>query len=262
MFPDFRPDSARKAAQGDTNGEDFIYGINSVESLLATNPSRIHRIIFLQGSKNSKLHALQNSAKKLKLHTQQLPEKRLSFFTANHQGVIAFCHQKDLMTWDELKPKIPSSGPCLLVMLDGMEDPHNLGACIRSSLALNAQGMLLRSKGTCALNKSTAKSASGALESMNICRPASLELCFEELKEMGFKFSGLEAGEETLLHDGLKSDRLVLIGGSEDRGVPAYLRKWCDEVLSIPMNPDAHSFNASVALSLGLYEWNRNQLSK
>ena len=234
-----------------------IGGIRDVEELLRKKPGLVHRVLFKLKSGNAKLYELQKLAQQVNVHVQQVEEKFLDKLTARHNGVVALCHEKLVMPWNDTRKillEAKQNGiPCRVVIAANLEDPHNLGACIRSSLALNVRLMLLPSKGSCGLTPTVERSSAGALEKMDICRPGNLEFAIKELKEAGYQIIGLDGKSETSITNFKFSKHLVMAIGGEDRGLPPYIRKFCDSVLKIPMSPEAHSYNASVALSLGLY---------
>ena len=240
--------------------EDLAVGPNDVEAMLEAQPNKIHRILFLQDSSNRRLHLLQNAAKKLKINCQQVTAQKLNKFHPQNQGVVAHLHGRELTHWEEFKAGLPMLGPIQLVIPAGVEDPRNLGACIRSSVALGVHGMMLPTKGSVGLTATVARASAGALEKLPIAKPPSLEAAVDQLKEMGFTVIGLEALEESKpLSEGEFGEKIVWITGGEDTGIPPYLLRRCDQVLKIPMGSKAHSYNTSVALSLGLYEAQRSQ---
>jgi len=234
-----------------------IGGIRDVEELLRKKPGLVHRVLFKLKSGNSKLYELQKLAQQANIHVQQVEEKFLDNITKRHNGVIALCHEKPVMPWNDTRKILLEAKqndiPCRVVAAANLEDPHNLGACIRSSLALDVRLMLLPSKGSCGLTPTVERSSAGALEKMDICRPGNLEFAMQELKEAGYQIIGLDGKSETSIIDFKFSKHLVMAIGGEDRGLPPFIRKFCDSVLKIPMSPEAHSYNASVALALGLY---------
>ncbi len=234
-----------------------IGGIRDVEELLRKKPGLVHRVLFKLKSGNSKLYELQKLAQQVNVHVQQVEEKFLDNITKRHNGVVALCHEKLVMPWNDTRKILLEAKqndiPCRVVVAVNLEDPHNLGACIRSSLALDVRLMLLPSKGSCGLTPTVERSSAGALEKMDICRPGNLEFAIQELKEAGYQIIGLDGKSETSIIDFKFSKHLVMAIGGEDRGLPPFIRKFCDSVLKIPMSPEAHSYNASVALSLGLY---------
>lgn len=237
--------------------EDLVCGPNAVEALLQKEPGRVHRVVLLHGSGSVRLFRLQEMADKLKIHTQQLPASKLDLLHHNHQGVVAFCHEKSLTPWEQLFQDVAGKERCSLVIASGVEDPRNLGACIRSALALGSDALLLPNKGGCGLTAAAAKAAAGALEKLPICKPPVLEQAVQMLKDAGFAIYALEGDGESMIHATALSPKAVFITGGEDQGVPPYLRKKSDKVLRLPILEEAHSFNTSVALGMALYEWGR-----
>jgi len=244
----------------------FIYGINAVESLLESDPLRIHRIILKKNSGNPRLYELQKKAKKSGIHTQQLDSQQLDKFNTANQGVVAMCHERALNTWEECFTALSaessdtSTNRKIAVVAAHIEDPRNLGAVMRSALALGAECLLLPAKSNCGITPATAKTSAGASEKLLISRPTSLEDSLDSLRKEGFQILGLEADGESTINKQQYSEKVVLIAGGEDAGIPPYLRKQCDSVLRIPMCDSAHSFNTSVALSLALWEVFRSSL--
>ena len=235
----------------------FICGARDVEDMLRKKPGLIHRALFKLKSGNVKLYELQKLAEKLNINVQQVEEKFLDKFTKRHNGVVALCHEKAMLPWNDTRKILLEAKqndiPCKIVVASNLEDPHNLGACIRSSFALGVRLMLLPSKGSCGLTPAVERSAAGSLEKMDICRPGNLEFALKELKEAGYQIVGLDGHSQDLISSLKFSKHLVMAIGGEDKGLPPYIRKFCDCVVKIPMSPEAHSYNASVALALGLY---------
>ncbi|MCL2100916.1 MAG: RNA methyltransferase [Fibromonadales bacterium] len=234
-----------------------IGGARDVEDILRKKPGLVHRVLFRLKSGNAKLYELQKLAQQVNVHVQQVEERILDKLTKRHNGVVALCHEKPVLPWNDTRKILleakQSDIPCKAVVAANLEDPHNLGACIRSSLALGVRLMLLPAKGSCGLTPTVERCSAGALEKMDICRPGNLEFALKELKEAGYQIVGLDGNSETSIVDFKFSKHLVMAIGGEDKGLPPYIRKFCDSVLKIPMSPEAHSYNTSVALSLGLY---------
>jgi 23S rRNA (guanosine2251-2'-O)-methyltransferase len=138
-----------------------------------------------------------------------------------------------------------------------MEDPRNLGACIRSAAGFGLQAFCYPGKGSCGLTPSVAKASSGASELLPICRLGDASVELSELKSAGFKVIGLESKTHNPPHKLSLQGPMVLVVGGEDRGIPPHIRRHCDNLVNIPIAESAHSYNASVAFSLLLYEINR-----
>lgn len=241
-----------------------VGGIREVTELLTNSPMRLHRILFRHNSGNPKLYSLQKLAKKNHIHVQQVETRILDSYAMPNQGVVALCNEKDLLQWADVKEeffKARENGERkLVVVATNIEDPRNLGACIRSSLGLGADIFLMPAKGMCGITPTVARASTGAIDKLRICRPENLEAAIGELKQAGFQVLGLDAATEVSLVDYPFGEQIVLAVGGEDVGLPPFVRKQCTDVLRIPMMPDAQSYNASVALSLGLYEIARKRV--
>ena len=254
------------AAIGDADAapQVAVGGIKEVESLLANDPMRVHRILFMHQSGNPKLYNLQKLAKRAHVHVQQVDSKILDSYARPNQGVVALINEKALLQWEDVREeffKTKENGEKkLIAVATNIEDPRNLGACIRSSLALGVDILLMPAKGMCGITPSVARTSAGALDKMRICRPNNLEAAIGELKLAGYQILGLDADTETSLAGYEFADQVVLAVGGEDVGLPPFIRKQCNDILRIPMKPEAHSYNASVALSLGLYEYARMRI--
>lgn len=240
----------------------IIAGINPVEALLRTAPGKVNHLVLLHGGNHRKLHELQRLAVKQDIRVHQLPKARLDqWYPGQHQGVLAFCNSRPLDEWPAVKEgllaaKAEGLDP-LVVVPAAMEDPRNLGACIRSAVCLGADAVLAHNKGGAGLTPAVAKTAAGALEEIAICMVGDIEKELTGLKAGGFSVLGLEAegGRDLTAVD--YSGPMVLVVGGEDRGIPPHVRRCCTGLVRIPMAAGAHSYNASVALSLLLYEANR-----
>ena len=258
-----KTDGDRRVSFGDPDGapQTAIGGIREVTDLLERSPMQVHRVLFMHQSGNPKLYELQKLAKRAHVHVQQVDSKVLNTYTTQHHGVVALLNEKELLVWEDIREeyfKAKENGERKLIAVGtNIEDPRNLGACIRSALALGVDLLMLPAKGMCGITPAVARSAAGALDKMKICRPNNLEAAVGELKLAGYQILGLDADTETNLAGFEFSDQAVIAVGGEDVGLPPFIRKQCDAVLRIPMMPEAHSYNASVALSLGLYEYAR-----
>ena len=257
-----RPMNAAPAAgDSESSPQVAVGGIKEVAELLDRNPLLVHRILFMHQSGNPKLYELQKQAKRAHVHVQQVDSKVLDNYARPNQGVVALMNEKELLNWmdirEELFNAVEAGEPKLIAVATNIEDPRNLGACIRSCLALGVDIFLIPAKGMCGITPCVARTSAGALEKLRICRPDNLEAAVGELKMAGYQILGLDADTETNLADFKFSNNAVIAVGGEDVGLPPFIKKQCDAVLRIPMKPEAHSYNASVALSLGLYEYSR-----
>lgn len=240
----------------------IVAGMHAVDALLRSSPGKINHLVLQLGAQNPKLHEMQRRAEEQGIRIHQLPKPRLDqWFKGVHQGVLAFCNTRAFDDWAEVRKELVAAKRAgyapLLIVPAAMEDPRNLGACIRSAVALGADAVLSHNKGGAGLTPAVAKTAAGALESIAICQVTDIEKELKSLRNEGYAIVGLEENGEVEAHQGRYEGPLVLVVGGEDRGIPPHIRRACTYVVRLPMAPGAHSYNASVALSLLLYEVNR-----
>jgi 23S rRNA (guanosine2251-2'-O)-methyltransferase len=237
----------------------IVAGLHAVEALLKSTPAKVNHVVFLKGGQHRNLHDLQRLAEDNHIRVHQLPKAQLDqWFPGPHQGVLAFCNARPVDDWGQVKESLldmrrQGRAP-LVVVPAAMEDPRNLGACIRSAVCLGADAVLSHNKGGAALTPTAAKAAAGAVEEIPFCQVPDIEKELKSLREQGFAVYGLDAAGEADVTQAKYDGPLVLVVGGEDRGIPPHIRRCCSALLRIPMAPGGHSYNASVALSLFLYE--------
>jgi 23S rRNA (guanosine2251-2'-O)-methyltransferase len=181
---------------------------------------------------------------------------------ANHQGVVA---QIAPYEYSELSALIAQAKSAteqpVLVAIDSITDPHNLGAIIRTAEALGAQGLVMPQRRTVGITSTVMKVASGALESFPVARVVNLSRALEELKTSGFWIYGLAVNSSEPLHTVKWTGAVVLVIGSEGEGLGLLTQRCCDRLVSIPLQGKTPSLNASVAAGMALYEIYRQRWS-
>ena len=245
-----------------TISDDLIWGRHSTEAALL-GARAIHRIWCTTELRSSpKFFQLLKDSKASGVLVEEVSWSRLGQITngAVHQGIvlqIAASKTHNLSNLiDACKPFGDSS---LLLALDGLTDPQNLGAIIRSAEALGAQGLILPQRRSAGLTGSVAKVAAGALEHLPVARVVNLNRSLEKLKDEGYSVVGLaEEGDSTLSEIKFKGP-LVVVVGSEDKGISLITRRLCDQLVRIPLKGVTTSLNASVATSIFLYEVARSR---
>jgi len=257
--PRSRPEEPQQPVDDDYNEpQKAVGGIDAVQELLAKRPGLVHRVLFRKDSGDKRLYELQKKVKHLHIHHQQLEVAQLDELARPNQGVVALCHEREVATWESVRTDLfaalASQTPKTVAVIVNIEDPRNLGACLRSSLALGVDTVLLPSKGMCGLTPLAARASAGAISQLTLCRPDNLEGALSELVAAGYDLMGLDADTPFSLHDTPMKPHVVIAVGGEDRDLPPFIRKQCTKVLRIPMALAAHSYNASVALSIALYE--------
>jgi 23S rRNA (guanosine2251-2'-O)-methyltransferase len=169
-----------------------------------------------------------------------------------HQGVVAFGAAHGYVELEEVLP-----GATLLVVLDGVEDPHNLGAIIRTAHAAGASAVLTPERRSAPLTETVDRAAAGALEYLPVARIANVTKTLEYLKEQGFWIYGLDETGTALYDELTYATPTVIVLGGEGKGIHQGVQKHCDVLVRIPMAGEVSSLNVSVAAGIVLFEWRK-----
>ena len=241
----------------DPVADDLLWGRHATQAALEAGRP-IHRIWCTSEMRSApKFMQLLRDAKASGVLVEEVTWARLAQMTggAVHQGIALQTAAADTLNLPDL---IDGCGelnePPLLLALDGLTDPHNLGAIVRSAEALGAHGVVLPQRRSAGLTGSVAKVAAGALEHLPVARVVNLNRSLETLKDAGYRVVGLaEEGDQTLEEVDLEGP-LVVVTGSEGQGLSMLTRRHCDQLIRIPLRGVTPSLNASVATALCLYE--------
>ncbi|MBW4688697.1 MAG: 23S rRNA (guanosine(2251)-2'-O)-methyltransferase RlmB [Komarekiella atlantica HA4396-MV6] len=235
---------------------DLIYGRHPVLSALQ-NQRGLNRIwITTRLRYDPNFHHLLLQAKENGTVIDEVEPKRLDQITngANHQGVAAQTAPYDYVELPDLIEQAKSLTDPVIVVADGITDPHNLGAIIRTAEAIGAQGLVIPQRRASGITSTVVKVAAGALENFAVARVINLSRALEELKEAGFWIYGTAATGSEPLHTVNFSGPIVLVIGSEGEGLSMLTQRCCDVLVSIPLQGNTPSLNASVAAGMALYE--------
>ncbi len=222
------------------------------EALLAGRP--LDRVMVARGAGGARMQEILDLCRKAGIAVRFENKEALDRASKNatHQGVVAFgaAHQ-----YGDIKQV--AEGASLLVVLDGVEDPHNLGAIVRTAHAAGASAIVVPERRAAGLTETVAKAAAGALEHLPVIRVVNTAKTLEDLKEKGFWIYGLDERGEQIYSDieFLKPTALVL--GGEGHGLHQNVRNHCDVLIRIPMAGSISSLNVSVAAGVVLFEWRR-----
>jgi 23S rRNA (guanosine2251-2'-O)-methyltransferase len=243
--------------QPDADTDDMIYGRHAVQAALETNQvlNRIWVVPHLRY--DPRFHSLLSEAKANGSIIDEVDDLRLDYITrkANHQGVAAQVSAYEYLDLSELiaKAKSACEDP-VIVVAEGLNDPHNLGAIIRTAEALGSQGMVIPQRRAVGITSAVRKVAAGALESLPVARVVNLNRALEELKEAGFWIYGTAAGVGQSIETVKFSGPTVLVVGGEADGLSLLIQRGCDGLVSIPLRGHTPSLNVSVATGMALYE--------
>jgi 23S rRNA (guanosine2251-2'-O)-methyltransferase len=243
---------------------DLLYGRHPVLAALE-NQRQLNRIWILpQLRYDHRFHSLLMQAKANGTVIDEVEPRRLSQITegANHQGVAAQVAPYPYQDLGDLIEKAKSiTDQPVIVVCDGINDPHNLGAIIRTAEAMGAQGLVIPQRRAVGVTSTVMKVAAGALETLPIARVVNLSRALEELKAAGFWIYGTAVGTGKLLHTVEFKGPVVLVVGSEGSGLSLLTQHCCDVLVSIPLQGKTPSLNASVAAAMTLYETFRQRSS-
>lgn len=235
---------------------DIIYGRHPVLSALE-HQRGLNRIwITTRLRYDPRFHHLILQAKDNGAVIDEVEPKRLDQIThgANHQGIAAQIAPYSYIELPDLIAQAKSVSDAVIIVADGITDPHNLGAIIRTAEAIGAQGLVIPQRRASGITSTVVKVAAGALENFSVARVVNLGRSLEELKEAGFWIYGTAATGSEPLHTVSFSGPIVLVIGSEGEGLSMLTQRSCDVLVSIPLQGKTPSLNASVAAGMALYE--------
>ncbi len=235
---------------------EIIPGLHSVQALLKTAPQRVLALKVLQGRHDQRMQKLLALANKHGLAVQFVDKKTLDSISAeNHQGVIAEAKPGEVLTEKNFYAWLDNieETPFLLV-LDGVTDPHNLGACMRSADAAGVHAVIIPKDNSAGLNEVARKVASGAAETLPLVAVTNLVRVLQKLKEKGLWVSGAAGEAEHAIYQADLSGPRVVVLGAEGSGLRRLTRENCDELVKIPMFGTVGSLNVSVACGIILFE--------
>jgi len=249
----FRP----KQQTSNSEDDDLIYGRHTVLTALE-NQRQLNRIWITPKLRyNATFNPLLQTAKKQGSIIDEVSIERLNQIThgANHQGVAAQIAPYHYLELNELTQKVQASNPKpIIVAAEGITDPQNLGAIIRSAEALGAQGLVIPQRRAVGITSTVMKVAAGALEYLPIARVVNFARALEELKKAGFWIYGTVAEGGKMLPEVSFDQSVVLVVGGEQQGLNLLTQRHCDELVSIPLMGKTESLNAHVACAIALYE--------
>lgn len=246
----------RKALKSD-HSNDLIYGLHAVQAALEQPVTRVIEIWVLDERDDVRVAAVEQLARDhgIKLHRtdrltldEMMPEAR-------HQGCIARCRPMENLSEKDLDSLLDAlSEPAFLLILDGVQDPHNLGACIRTAEAAGVHAVIAPKDRASSMTATAIKISSGAAERLPFIQVTNLARLLRELQQRGVWLVGTSGDSETTLYNADLKGPLAVILGAEGKGIRRLTREHCDQVVYIPMQGEAESLNVSVAAGVCLFE--------
>jgi 23S rRNA (guanosine2251-2'-O)-methyltransferase len=231
-----------------------IYGLLPVLEALRAGARRIDRIVIAEGARDSRLREVIEAARRARVPVRREPRVSLDRLTnhANHQGVLAVTSAATYSDTDDLLSRI--SPDTVFILLDGVEDPHNLGAIIRTAECGGASAVIVPERRAVHLTDIVAKTSAGAVEHLPVARVTNLASFIEELKKHNVWVVGVESSGQKPYTEFNYSGATALVFGGEGGGLHRLVRERCDAVVSVPMRGKVTSLNVSVAVGVVLFE--------
>jgi 23S rRNA (guanosine2251-2'-O)-methyltransferase len=233
----------------------ILVGIHAVLEALRAGRS-FDRVVVSKGAGGERIQEVVDLCRSASVPTRFEPRAALDKLAGSsaHQGVVALGAAHHYASLDEIP-----SGAKLLVVLDGVEDPHNLGAVIRTAHAAGAAALVIPERRAVGITEVVAKAAAGALEYLPVVRVGNLNRALETLKERGFWIYGFDERGQSIYDETDFSSPTVFVLGGEGQGLHHQVREHCDLVMRIPLEGRIASLNVSVAAGVVLFEWKRRQ---
>lgn len=247
------------------NTEEFVAGRNSVLETLKSGRA-INKILLAKGERNGTvIREIVGLARSRGLVIQEVEAGKLDSIAGaiRHQGVLALVPPVEYAEMEDILRTARDSGePPFIVLLDELEDPHNVGAILRTSDAAGVHGVLIPKRRSCPLSGTVAKTSVGAVEYVPVARIGNIGQTIDQLKKQGMWIVGADMDGESNYYDADLSGPLVIVVGSEGQGLGRLVKERCDFLVKIPMCGKINSLNASVACSLLLYEVRKQREKK
>ena len=247
--------------------KNLVFGIHSVQSLIRNSPDKIIRLMILNGRHDRRLEKVLKDSQGIDRAYFKRAKLDEMVDGANHQGIVAQCMvtAKTELLWDEEKllAEIEKKNtPALVLVLDGVTDPHNLGACLRTADAAGAMAVISPKDNAAAITPVVSKVACGAAETVPFIQVTNLVRTLKKLQQQGMWVIGTAGEAEQSIHQANLTGPIALVMGSEGKGMRRLTQETCDELIKIPMAGQVSSLNVSVATGVTLFEIVRQQLSK
>ena len=247
----------RTKDKGPKTGSTVIFGVLPVFEALRAGNRRIEKVLIAEGAREKRLNEIVDLARANGVQFQKIPRENLAKFVeegANHQGVIALTAAADYTDADELLEEIAAKENALVVILDGVEDPRNLGAILRTAECAGADGVFIPEHRAVGLTETVAKTAAGATEYVKVAKVKNLNRLIEELKKHNIWVIGTSAEAETDYTQWDWRGASALVLGSEGKGLHRLVAENCDSLVKIPLAGQIESLNVSVAAGVILFE--------
>ncbi|MAI63874.1 MAG: 23S rRNA (guanosine(2251)-2'-O)-methyltransferase RlmB [Alteromonas sp.] len=236
--------------------QEFLYGLHAVQAVIEREPERILELMVLKGRTDDRLGEIINQARRFGISVQFCHRKSLDDKVGGeqHQGVVAKAKPARILDENDLAGIVEKADKPFLLILDGVTDPHNLGACLRTADAAGVHAVVVPKDKSAGLNGTVSKVACGAAETMPFVQVTNLARTLKSLQDAGVWVIGTAGEASQTLYDTKLSGPMALVMGAEGKGMRRLTRETCDELIKLPMAGSVSSLNVSVATGVCLYE--------
>jgi 23S rRNA (guanosine2251-2'-O)-methyltransferase len=240
--------------------EDIIVGRHAVKSAVSSD-REINKVFIQEGINKQQIRPILDLLKERKIMVQQVPKSKLDQMSdVPHQGIAAQISPYDYTELEDFLETVKDKTATVMI-LDGLEDPHNLGSIIRTADAIGVDGIIIPKRRSVTLNSTVVKASTGAIEYVPVMRVTNLAQTIDRLKEAGFWICGTDAGKSVDYRRMAADMPLAVVIGSEGEGMSRLVKEKCDFLVHLPMVGHVNSLNASVAAALLMYEVYRKRNS-
>lgn len=236
--------------------QEWLYGLHSISAVLENEPERVLDIMVAKGRDDERMNQLIKTARKLGVAIQFVQRKTLDDKSKGeqHQGILARTKPARVLNESDLDALLAKFDVPFLLVLDGVTDPHNLGACLRNADAAGVHAVIVPKDNSASITPAVRKVAVGAAETVPLIQITNLARTLKQLQQAGVWVVGTAGEAEQLIYDCKLTGPIALVMGAEDKGMRRLTRETCDELVKLPMSGMVSSLNVSVASGICLFE--------
>jgi 23S rRNA (guanosine2251-2'-O)-methyltransferase len=246
------------------NSNHYIYGKNSVEEQLINAPEKVEKVFIKRGLKGASITKILSLASNNRIPVTEVPGNKLYDLVGkvNDQGIVASISHTEYFDFDDWLETLSPDASTAVLLLDEIEDPHNFGAILRTAAAAGITAVIVPKHRQAPVNAAVFKTSAGTAGRIPIVRAVNLNQAILKLKDHKFWVAGLDTEGESLLWEQKFDTPMAFIIGNEGRGMRQKTGEHCDFLLSLPMDNQVESLNASVSAALVCYEWRRQRMMR
>ena len=234
--------------------QEVIYGLHAVEKFIKQSPQLVYQLSFIKGHLNNRQRSVYDYAVSLGLSPEYVAKSAFNKVDGNHQGVMALVAKRPDLTESDLVQIVENTSNPLFIFLDEVQDPHNLGAILRTADAAGADAVIIPKHNSVGMNPTVRKVASGAADNVKLIVVSNLTRTLKEMQQAGMWMVGLDGDTDQTIYDQDFTGSIGIVMGTEGSGLRRLTRESCDYLAAIPMVGVVESLNVSVATGITVYE--------